>query len=206
MWVSGSSPLARGTRSAQRGVLAVGRFIPAGAGNTLPGDWAVDELAVHPRWRGEHYEPVYVVRGQAGSSPLARGTHRQAARHRRDHRFIPAGAGNTPARRTQPDTWTVHPRWRGEHDRRLRFSGLRSGSSPLARGTPSRRRGLAANVRFIPAGAGNTGRFCSTLAASTVYPRWRGEHPTYATAPIPSAGSSPLARGTRRRPAPWILL
>ena len=31
-------------------------------------------------------------------------------------------------------------------------------------------------MRFIPAGAGNTARFTTPAACSSVYPRWRGEH------------------------------
>ncbi|EJA16127.1 hypothetical protein SEEN443_04549 [Salmonella enterica subsp. enterica serovar Newport str. CVM 19443] len=50
------------------------------------------------------------------------------------------------------------------------------GLSPLARGTHGVSRLRAAALRFIPAGAGNTSHLASSFAASTVYPRWRGEH------------------------------
>ena len=50
----GLSPLARGTRGNSFLDAALLRFIPAGAGNTLPS--LVDEksITVYPRWRGEH--------------------------------------------------------------------------------------------------------------------------------------------------------
>ena len=51
----GSSPLARGTRNAVKPRIGNGRFIPAGAGNTLGLLVQVVDHAVHPRWRGEHY-------------------------------------------------------------------------------------------------------------------------------------------------------
>ncbi|STE28062.1 Domain of uncharacterised function (DUF2825) [Escherichia coli] len=89
----------------------------------------------------------------------------------------------------------VYPRWRGElpgdnvyghappglsplarelivHiNNRGEFNGL----SPLARGThygPGKKR---AGGRFIPAGAGNSGRLALQPAPAAVYPRWRGE-------------------------------
>ena len=50
----GLSPLARGTRSRCRYCLAVLRFIPAGAGNTLVRSVNSINSPVYPRWRGEH--------------------------------------------------------------------------------------------------------------------------------------------------------
>ena len=79
---------------------------------------------------------------------------------------------------------------------RVRKRGL----SPLARGTRScGLRGITP-YRFIPARAGNT---CSTWFCRgwmAVYPRSRGEHLANSSGEKPSAGLSPLARGTRRHP------
>ncbi len=71
----GLSPLARGTQRVGNGAGMHGRFIPAGAGNTLmilPRSWP---SAVYPRWRGEHRNQAVFKRRKHGLSPLARGTH-----------------------------------------------------------------------------------------------------------------------------------
>ena len=51
---------------------------------------------------------------------------------------------------------TVYPRWRGEHDARLKYRRASRGLSPLARGTLRPDYWLPVPARFIPAGAGNT--------------------------------------------------
>ncbi len=135
--VHGSSPLARGTPAGHQLPAAVGRFIPAGAGNTRRGHPGPARRPVHPRWRGEHLASACAKNGSAGSSPLARGTPQSAHPSRLAWRFIPAGAGNTPARAFSASTRAVHPRWRGEHSSNLLVYNCRCGSSPLARGTPS---------------------------------------------------------------------
>ncbi len=74
--------------------------------------------------------------------------------------------------------------------------GSTGGSSPRARGTLARARLRGAGGRFIPACAGNTPATPSSVSATTVHPRVRGEHiqpPMVASAP---GGSSPRARGT----------
>ena len=200
----GSSPLARGTPTADDAHDAEGRFIPAGAGNTNSDPSRLIDPPVHPRWRGEHDLAHADVALIDGSSPLARGTlvRRRAARGHL--RFIPAGAGNTttPASRTARSP--VHPRWRGEHSSSTWASVNTAGSSPLARGTHPVRQPRGHGRRFIPAGAGNTPRWRSTAWSATVHPRWRGEHGAQGAAEMSAAGSSPLARGTQatrlRRP------
>ena len=131
----GLSPLARGTLFAAPGVDLVGRFIPAGAGNTNMIRRNTIAEAVYPRWRGEHMNRPDDAEYRAGLSPLARGTQRPCAPGSGCVRFIPAGAGNTTERPLDTLAEPVYPRWRGEHavlDFDLRgFSGL----SPLARGT-----------------------------------------------------------------------
>ena len=133
--VAGSSPLARGTLEAGEKLGMIYRFIPAGAGNTLRSRFQLRMLAVHPRWRGEHAWDEEGFTSYDGSSPLARGTHQLPCCGVVCVRFIPAGAGNTPTNPGTTCAWTVHPRWRGEHDwYQVDDVGI-SGSSPLARGT-----------------------------------------------------------------------
>ncbi|AFN33903.1 hypothetical protein A225_4673 [Klebsiella michiganensis E718] len=71
------------------------------------------------------------------------------------------------------------------------------GLSPLARGTRLDADIVTYSGRFIPAGAGNTRLLQRLYQLSTVYPRWRGEHLSYADSLAWVAGLSPLARGTR---------
>ncbi len=176
---AGSSPLARGTR----------RWRPR----------PCPRAPVHPRWRGEHVVEALPLPKLAGSSPLARGTHeRQHCRHPQ-RRFIPAGAGNTPASASDSSPCAVHPRWRGEHSARTGMSKLARGSSPLARGTRVGSASMVMSCRFIPAGAGNTRTHTIGAENATVHPRWRGEHAACRLLAADQVGSSPLARGTRPR-------
>ncbi len=194
---TGSSPLARGTPNELVRWAEVARFIPAGAGNTGPGHAAGSVSPVHPRWRGEHSRRRRWRSSKYGSSPLARGTQLIPDISHTGPRFIPAGAGNTaiyPSRRTP---CSVHPRWRGEHAAPANSPPCAGGSSPLARGTPQRAGIQWSGGRFIPAGAGNTKWLITHACASTVHPRWRGEHLSACTRSMRSGGSSPLARGTR---------
>ena len=50
--------------------------------------------------------------------------------------------------------------------------------------------------RFIPAGAGNSGRVVPDQRHAAVHPRWRGEQGARISPRTTSSGSSPLARGT----------
>ncbi len=90
----------------------------------------------------------------------------------------------------------VYPRWRGEHQSRIRYPTCIFGLSPLARGTRGDRSYDPAWLRFIPAGAGNTSTKNYLLSLLTVYPRWRGEHCNSPSLISAVGGLSPLARGT----------
>ena len=153
---------------------------------------------VHPRSRGEHGTQYDLTTDPDGSSPLARGTPRTSLAASACRRFIPARAGNTTWTRRSPRSTTVHPRSRGEHAQARHDPHDGRGSSPLARGTRRAPPGRKGRVRFIPARAGNTGRMLRAPPPRSVHPRSRGEHPRRRHQPLRLAGSSPLARGTRR--------
>ncbi len=107
----------------------------------------------------------------------------------------------------------VYPRWRGELDRTASVVSSGSGLSPLARGTLHGYASSQRRSRFIPAGAGNTGSVCGSIAGGAgntvdgeffiagapVYPRWRGEHDRLRHLAVADQGLSPLARGTPRQ-------
>ncbi len=176
-WLSrGLSPLARGTLCRCQHCWRVIRFIPAGAGNTVPRIISLSSSTVYPRWRGEHVGRESFDCPYIGLSPLARGTHQRYRLQLTGSRFIPAGAGNTSSPLNSVNYQAVYPRWRGEHIKSSENSGNQVGLSPLARGT---RRRFIVNVqpqRFIPAGAGNTTGQPQRFTVMPVYPRWRGEH------------------------------
>ena len=152
----GSSPLARGTPRGAVVDVGLGRFIPARAGNTPASTSQSVASPVHPRSRGEHLADSHRRTYDFGSSPLARGTHLLCSQPVEKVRFIPARAGNTTSPRSARACAPVHPRSRGEHDRRAMRDSSLYGSSPLARGTRGGPLALARGDRFIPARAGNT--------------------------------------------------
>ena len=135
---SGSSPRARGTRAPPKSRYRPLRFIPAGAGNTLLILLLRRFCPVHPRGRGEHGKGRRVLVYDVGSSPRARGTPRMKYSNAKFRRFIPAGAGNTQREKATSGCYAVHPRGRGEHPMSILTRKLPTGSSPRARGTPSK--------------------------------------------------------------------
>ena len=173
---SGSSPRARGTRARDALHPAGDRFIPASAGNTRCRRPAGPLGPVHPRERGEHAVEETQWHRVTGSSPRARGTRDGLHKFLADPRFIPASAGNTPCPTSTSARMAVHPRERGEHIMdNITINGL-TGSSPRARGTPTK-------------------NSCTTRPA-LVHPRERGEHKLTWDKTATPDGSSPRARGT----------
>ncbi|ESD21969.1 hypothetical protein HMPREF1598_02340 [Escherichia coli 907710] len=118
-WLSrGLSPLARGTLCRCQHCWRVIRFIPAGAGNTVPRIISLSSSTVYPRWRGEHVGRESFDCPYIGLSPLARGTLAKQTSGYAWCRFIPAGAGNTRSGGFVLPATPVYPRWRGEHPER----------------------------------------------------------------------------------------
>ena len=172
----------------------------------------------HPRSRGVYGSVSGVSTTCPGSSPLARGLRTSARARSRRSRIIPARAGFTAAQRGSlhrpPDhprsrgVYSVvprggpssgdHPRSRGVYRRRCRPVGMRSGSSPLARGLPSSSCRGPRPSRIIPARAGFTRAEMADWKRVTDHPRSRGVYELQALRPGGDWGSSPLARGLLR--------
>ena len=106
--------------------------------------------------RGEHARHRLLWFMSVGSSPHARGAHRDTLNASIADGIIPACAGSTarsPQRSTLP--WD-HPRMRGEHYLRTQALGGGEGSSPHARGARLILSSRISNFRIIPACAGST--------------------------------------------------
>ena len=204
-WVAtcpGSSPLARGTLRRGRIHRRYAGIIPACAGNTRMRICSSSTSRDHPRLRGEHDDLPFLVLNDVGSSPLARGTHIQQRTGGQQGGIIPACAGNTVPHGTAWNGDRDHPRLRGEHGSIASYAIQPTGSSPLARGTHhARQRARGRGPRrhgIIPACAGNTDIERGIEFLGGDHPRLRGEHTAPSTSTVYCAGSSPLARGTRR--------
>ena len=76
------------------------------------------------------------------------------------------------------------------------------GSSPLARGLPEVNVVVSESHRIIPARAGFTTSMSALLVCGADHPRSRGVYVALVPPTIMRPGSSPLARGLRRRPTP----
>ena len=153
--------------------------------------------------RGEHMgKGVKEFFGQ-GSSPHARGAHRDARALVADGGIIPACAGSTRSCAAASSTWRDHPRMRGEHAIQATGAELGEGSSPHARGARGRRAKRQAQAGIIPACAGSTLGAPSTSRGTRDHPRMRGEHGPVRRYSLDMAGSSPHARGARA-PAPLL--
>ncbi len=158
----GLSPLTRGTPDYLLFQSSHRRFIPAGAGNTIVFAPVSLSRSVYPRWRGEHLTTQTLILHINGLSPLARGTLTRSETAYEHCRFIPAGAGNTQITAGLTFDLTVYPRWRGEHMSSALTAIFAVGLSPLARGTRIQNSKLIYELRFIPAGAGNTSMVASS--------------------------------------------
>ncbi len=180
------------------------RFIPACAGNVLRKYWRPLQEAVHPRVCGERVSWCNLHRFGYGSSPRVRGTCVRCNFFVRSFRFIPACAGNVGTRRPSKRYHSVHPRVCGERWRLGDHPGWISGSSPRVRGTLFRQSKGKANLRFIPACAGNVLPRDLSGFKPSVHPRVCGERDCAEMNLNLSHGSSPRVRGTYPLPSPTI--
>ncbi len=119
-----------------------------------------------------------------------------------DGGFIPACAGSTPRRCCSPAGPWAHPRVRGEHQVEVVPDHLVGGSSPRARGAHGGIGTEQSPHGLIPACAGSTRSGSHRAVSQRAHPRVRGEHPSRMSRDTPGRGSSPRARGARRRRRP----
>ena len=193
----GSSPHTRGAPGRRLAlVLRIG-IIPAYAGSTTPSWNVTGKPADHPRIRGEHVFPFFLVRVPLGSSPHTRG-----ARYHHRHGLsamgiIPAYAGSTIRVRTISSFLADHPRIRGEHAHIPQRFRRPDGSSPHTRGARVAARECLPRLGIIPAYAGSTGMDLRPAVTTADHPRIRGEHGDRGGEDGLYAGSSPHTRGAR---------
>ena len=191
----GSSPLARGLLVGEVLTIKDIRIIPARAGFTIIASTVDLELPDHPRSRGVYVLSTALLRQLGGSSPLARGLHKNRLRKISLMRIIPARAGFTPGTASGSGTWRDHPRSRGVYDNNHTITLAENGSSPLARGLPNLLMLARIVLRIIPARAGFTRQEKRGEEYPGDHPRSRGVYPRMLNSSRRRNGSSPLARG-----------
>ena len=191
----GSSPLARGLRSAAAPTLRAGWIIPARAGFTNRDRVTFGHTRDHPRSRGVYKRSSGRRGGRGGSSPLARGLPGERAHHSKARGIIPARAGFTTPAPPRPTSPGDHPRSRGVYRGVALSMRYRRGSSPLARGLLIALASPYGSIGIIPARAGFTRSPPVSYPHAEDHPRSRGVYGGDGQDPCRQAGSSPLARG-----------
>ena len=193
----GSSPLARGLREGFKPGRNEPGIIPARAGFTRWVGACARRCRDHPRSRGVYdFLAEHGIKLE-GSSPLARGLHREDPDRHHRFRIIPARAGFTPRTCRRRSPREDHPRSRGVY-RGLPGPGRPAvGSSPLARGLLFNSVSSFVSTGIIPARAGFTGDEQWQRIAREDHPRSRGVYPAQVSEGELNMGSSPLARGLR---------
>ena len=171
------------------------RIIPARAGFTGLDSYSPQEYMDHPRSRGVYVVVLTEPALSRGSSPLARGLPLVSELPARAIGIIPARAGFTAHEAGRPGPGGDHPRSRGVYRTRACAWPTTRGSSPLARGLRPLRPRRRPRRRIIPARAGFTRTGPNTTNTGRDHPRSRGVYPGLNPSKLPSAGSSPLARG-----------
>ena len=155
----GSSPRMRGKPIPPLAHRIERRIIPAHAGQTAIQSafqiWGTD----HPRACGANTTRAALFARMFGSSPRMRGKPDECRRANRRIRIIPAHAGQTPKSELSKFINADHPRACGANRLSSTAAYPPDGSSPRMRGKPLRSQLLGAQIRIIPAHAGQTVRF-----------------------------------------------
>ena len=199
--LSGSSPRMRGKHDRYGHAVAQRRIIPAHAGQTALSSSSLVNATDHPRACGANGGLPMAFSWLTGSSPRMRGKRVEPVCDGAEVRIIPAHAGQTAPNRQDACPCPDHPRACGANRRYGRFSTRPVGSSPRMRGKRPVHHRVHADLRIIPAHAGQTP--CSPRAARrwTDHPRACGANVFLAVDMPAEAGSSPRMRG---KPGGWV--
>ena len=197
----GSSPLARGLPPEISRRHDRGGIIPARAGFTTRTPRLSPTIPDHPRSRGVYSLTALYRSPSNGSSPLARGLQRVLAFVEVQVGIIPARAGFTAHGGSVMNNLEDHPRSRGVYVYLKPPEAPFPGSSPLARGLLRVNLDHARRAGIIPARAGFTEASEATPSGPRDHPRSRGVYVARGKMTMSADGSSPLARGLRRRRA-----
>ena len=191
----GSSPHARGLLLPVPAGAADCGIIPARAGFTARLKLPILLRADHPRTRGVYNTMTTPKPKQYGSSPHARGLPGSRWCSSLGLRIIPARAGFTRTILITPEGEADHPRTRGVYRPFCLVRHHIPGSSPHARGLPSRPYPCEYAKGIIPARAGFTAFLLSMRRMMADHPRTRGVYVKTWGSPYGNSGSSPHARG-----------
>ena len=213
----GSSPRVRGSQQIRHAGIPPGGIIPAGAGLTNENQVPCFPQRDHPRGCGAHSTCRLASFPSSGSSPRVRGSLNEDLGKWVLDGIIPAGAGLTSELFDATIIARDHPRGCGAHPRHHQGFCREQGSSPRVRGSLILRYLRTSSSGIIPAGAGLTVPFVTTVThkgdhprgcgahhmaiteeqLKTDHPRGCGAHQLLAARPTRLGGSSPRVRGSR---------
>ena len=192
---SGSSPRVRGKLGEVLPPIARVRLIPARAGKTKTSPQPGPGGTAHPRACGENRRSCTRRPPEPGSSPRVRGKQRWRFRQCQHSRLIPARAGKTRTASAERLDRGAHPRACGENRTACAPSRTTCGSSPRVRGKRDARMRACHRCGLIPARAGKTSTWCSSIARPRAHPRACGENGKLTAQLHEGSGSSPRVRG-----------
>lgn len=192
---TGPAPHARGIQlcHADRGGRA--GVSPAHAENTPHVQLLQDALTGQPRTCGEYSQVAFHAGQPVGLAPHMRGIRLLRRVNGQGEGVSPAHAGNTSGGGARRRPAMGQPRTCGEYVDADTDQHRRTGSAPLARGIPNRRRTATSRAGVSPACAGNTRATGGCRSEGLGQPRLRREYPLMPAGPGCRVGSAPRVRG-----------
>ena len=193
----GLSPRMRGNQLDGLQLDLRGRSIPAPAGEPRDGLGQASQVAVYPRACGGTDGPDLSDAWEQGLSPRLRGNLAPERPEQPRDGSIPAHAGEPPQNTGGYDEQPVYPRACGGTDIGVRRDSGECGLSPRMRGNPTPSKTLPAQLRSIPAHAGEPLGLAVVFQSLAVYPRACGGTVAGRDDDAPTRGLSPRMRGNR---------